>query len=517
MTIIQLRSAAVTLLFMCSLLLFTSVVFVHAQTDLQVEYVQEKLQEEGLVAHIPESEQLSIIKEILSDGIYEGIESSDTETLVAYAKEAFLPAPDEYDADALLGGDMCAQYYDFGSVEVLLETALAGTVSGAPIAFSGTITNNNPYPITQGALYVKVFFFAEDTDDVQGPQVVDQGFVEEDIIIAPGATVPIELTWNVPAAAISGDYMIATFFTEAKRFNLSGLSFSDDILGTTVGFTVAGESTDGVVFDRDGVSVDGDQYFFIAFPPQVPERDPVTVQARLVNTTDEAQVVPVTWQVFAWDAQREENLIEEITKTVRIAPQSTALAEHVITDTDHPVYLVEATAQFEDLRSVINIRFVREGISSPRLNMVGLSSYPTNGQTEIFACFHNTAEDLIENGSLKMTLRNSLGEMLYEKEFTGGFISDVYALGDALGNIGDQDYLVLDAVLSNGGEVVDSVSMTYDCKEINPALCGVSIVSWNDILSQNIGVIIGFFALLALVVVLYLIYKQLFKEKSQHI
>ena len=149
----------------------------------------------------------------------------------------------------------CFDYYSFGSVQANLNASVASAVSGTPISFKGTLKNNNPYPIVDGALYVKIFKSRGSSNDGNGPDVIDQFFVKGDIVIPANGSVPISFLWRVPAYAQSGDYSVATFFTTSRKFNLLGLTFTDDVVGNTVPFKVSGEQTTGVKFDKAGVTL----------------------------------------------------------------------------------------------------------------------------------------------------------------------------------------------------------------------------------------------------------------------
>ena len=61
------------------------------------------------------------------------------------------------DVSRPVGAIDCFQYYNFGSVQVDIEPSVQSTVPGTPITFSGDITNNNPYPVIDGTVMVKIF------------------------------------------------------------------------------------------------------------------------------------------------------------------------------------------------------------------------------------------------------------------------------------------------------------------------------------------------------------------------
>src|SRR3989338_69173 len=137
------------------------------------------------------------------------------------------------DAAPPIGTVNCFDYYTFGSVQVNVTANVTSAVSGIPVTFSGTISNNNPYPIVDGALFVKIFRFTDDASEqnVNGPDVVDQFFVREGIALPPHSEFPIAFSWDIPSYAMTGEYRLATFFPTAKNFNLLGLFFSDDVVG----------------------------------------------------------------------------------------------------------------------------------------------------------------------------------------------------------------------------------------------------------------------------------------------
>src|SRR3989344_3365498 len=149
----------------------------------------------------------------------------------------------------------CFDHYRFGSVKVNIDSEIKSAVSGTTFTISGTLDNENEYPIVDGAVYVKVFKKEIDKRKVQvnGHSIVDQFIALDTISLAPLEKKPISIEWQVPAHALSGDYQIATYFISAKKFNLLGLSFTDDVVGNTVNFSVLGDVRGAVSFDKYSV------------------------------------------------------------------------------------------------------------------------------------------------------------------------------------------------------------------------------------------------------------------------
>lgn len=377
----------------------------------------------------------------------------------------------------------CFDYYTFGSIDVKLKSSVVSAVSGTPITFNGTIHNNNPYPIVDGSLYVKVFRMRNVDNDANGPDVVDEFFVQNNIVMPAQGSTPIAFSWNIPAYAQSGEYVIATFFTTSRKFNLLGLSFTDDVVGNKVFFTVMGDAKGGVQFDKAGVTVNRRPYMFASFPPRVGKNDPIVVRARIQNTTRVTESVTVRWSVYQWDAQLRENVVQEEQYDVIVPANSSAFTDITITNTEYPVYLAKATLTSKDTESIIGVRVVREGIDRIRINFPGVLSYPlVQGQVNtLFSCLHNSGESaLVESGSLALTLSDMQGNVIHEYIYEGSVSGAMMGLADTFVPDASYDNFVLDARLYQHGVFVDEAHVVYDCKTIAPGTCARSTSAKQD-------------------------------------
>lgn len=368
----------------------------------------------------------------------------------------------------------CFQYYSFGSVQASLTPSVASAVSGAPISFSGTLKNANRYPVVDGALYVKVFKKRGSTNDGNGPDVVDQFLVKDGIVIPAGGSVPISFSWNVPSYAQSGDYSIATFFTTSHKFNLLGLSFTDDVVGNTVPFAVSGEQTTSVAFDKAGVTINGEKYFFATPPLREDASAPVAISAKIVNTTAQAQTVSVSWEISQWDAQLRENVVQEKTDSITVPAHGSAPATITVTDVKYPVYYAVATLGYKDTRSIEGIRFVRDGVDRLRINFPGVTQFPLKAGevSTLFSCLHNAGQsDVVHGGSLDLLLTDKQGNLIKEYKYDGDVTGAMMGIATQFTPTRDYDYFTLTARLFQNGQFVDEADLTYDCQAIDPSAC----------------------------------------------
>jgi len=368
----------------------------------------------------------------------------------------------------------CFDYYSFGSVQANLSAPVASAVSGTAVTFSGTLKNDNPYPIVDGALYVKVFKSRGASNDGNGPDVVDQFFVKGDITIPANGSVPISFQWRVPAYAQSGDYQLATFFTASRKFNLLGLTFTDDVVGNTVPFRVVGEQSGAVRFDKSGVSIDEEPYFFAAFPPRVDAKLPTVLTAHVRNTTGTSQTATISWVVYQWDAQLRENAVQEETRQVSVPANGAADISITVRDAKYPVYLAVGTLTWKDTQSIIGTRFVRQGLDRTRINFPGVMGFPLNAGEEntLFSCLHNSGESAsVPNGRLELTLSDALGNIIHQYTYSGDVTGAMMGVAEKFILAEDYDFFILDARLYQGEEFIDEAHLVYDCNEIDPSLC----------------------------------------------
>jgi len=328
----------------------------------------------------------------------------------------------------------------------------------------------------EGTLYAKVFRMRDNNGEknINGPNVVDQFFVREGISIPAQGNVPIQFTWDIPSYALSGNYKVATYFVTSGTFNLLGLSFTDDVVGNSESFTVSAEHDTGVYFNKDAVTVNNAPYFFAAYPPRHSIAEPITTTATIVNETDSAALVPVTWKLYYWDAQRKENLITEEKKTVAVPPNSETEVSFTASDTQYAVYLLEGSVDWKNAQSIINVRFAREGNDRARINFPGIMSFPIvkGKENTLFSCLHNAGlEDALPNGRLDVRLLSDSGKIIHEYTYTGSITSAMMGVAEAFIPKRTYDNVRLEAKLYQDGELVDSASIVYNCSEIDQSLC----------------------------------------------
>lgn len=369
------------------------------------------------------------------------------------------------------GAVSCFDDYRFGSVQVEFDSATHTTVSGATLTFAGRAVNENQYPVLDGAVYVKIFRKQTNPDLAQqnGHYLVDQFFASEGLDLPAGGSRDVAFEWKVPAWAISGDYYVAAHFVSARKFNLLGLTFADDVIGNTVDFSVRGVQDKSVFLAKNNITLNGVTMRSAAFPLRFSKSEPVQAAATLVNETSRAQKVPVLWTLYRWDAVGEDHELATFREDVTVPANGSKRISYTAIDTQFPVYFLTVTAFDQDAKSILNMRFVREGVDRPRLNFPAVTGFPLRAgqETALFACLHNSGTAASVGGNeLELSLIAPDGTVIHSAKYAGEVSGAMMAFKDTFIPADTYDRFTLKAVLTRDGALVEEAALDYDCTDL---------------------------------------------------
>lgn len=381
------------------------------------------------------------------------------------------------------GATICTpDLYQFGSVGATFTGSLASVAQGAPIAFTGTLTNQNSYPIVDATVYVKIFHSRSTGKDSNGPDVVEYFPAVSHVTIPAKGTKPYSFSWQVPTNEQPGVYKAATFVVSADRFNLLGLTFTDDVVGNTYDFTVVGQDTGAIRFDKSSASVNSAPYYFAVFPPVLPiaQKD-IPVDVSVKNTTAVSEKLAVHWSLYDWDALQPSHLITQSDETIAAAAGTSTPVRYELKDTTHTAYeLIATLTTKEGAKSIAAFRIGRSGITTPRLNFVGATAYPAAPGGDAYACFQNEGIGTSPNTKVVVTATHmgvlSLLGSIASASFTGPVISQpFYALKAPFK--GKASSYVVTAQLYQDGKLLDTVSVPYSCNALGTP-CNIFETWW---------------------------------------
>jgi hypothetical protein len=376
-------------------------------------------------------------------------------------------------ANQATGNLACFDYYQFGSVQADLQTNLTQTVPGAIITFAGNVSNANRYPLVDGTLFVKIFKQDETTFAAgDGNLVVDQFVINNDIAIPANGQVPLSFNWQVPNQIEGGEYYAAYFFATNERYNLMGLSFTDDVVGNTAPFSIVSDNL-ATKLSKVDTTLNDRNHNFAAFPLTFSATETVTVRTTITNQSDKERTIPLQWNQYAWDAMNPDNRRNTKTEIVTLAPNETKEVNYTAKEQREPVVYITALTQDNDAKSLLNIRYVRDGIPETRINFPSITSFPlaANNETTLFACAHSTNVPLVPGNTLTLNLKDAAGNTIHEYTYTGDISATMSGFGNTFTPDRSINYALLTATLEREGVVVEEVQIEYDCSTIPNTEC----------------------------------------------
>ena len=400
-----------------------------------------------------------------------------------------IPTPPSIPESNTPGAVSCFDYYTFGSVQVDAAPYFTDVNPTDPVLFGGVITNNNPYPIVDGQVWMKVFKNEQKNDAFlkeNGYPMIDFVLVQDKVVIPAHAEIPLEFSWTAPANVAGGTYQSAFFFTTAHRYNLLGLSFTDDVTGNTASFTI-NRTTEysPVVFDKNSVHLNDVRTSFALPPRHFTETEQVVAYATLVNPSKNDRSVELTWTTYKWDGILEA-FKQDTESTAVVVPAGKRIeVGHMSPTIPSSVTFIQASVQDGDAKSILHIRYVRDGIAETRINFPSVMSYPLVAGKEmtVFSCVHSTNLPVVNGNTLTLTLKDVAGDVLHTYTYTGDVTGAMMAVKDTY--VPDKNYgtFSLTASLTRDGKIIEEVTTTYTCSDIDESQC-----TENDVVHEKITV-----------------------------
>lgn len=377
------------------------------------------------------------------------------------------------------GATSCFEYYRFGSVQVDVSPTLKQTVPGVPMTFKGKIKNANKYPVVDGQVYAKIFYAGKNSDAFthrDGYPLVDFILVRDEVVINGESEQDITFDWQVPHYAQGGEYNVAMFFTSAKRYSLLGLTFTDDVVGNQTTFSVTSDSTTSpVTFNKTNVRLNSTEFDFASPPPFFTKDEQVTAFATLINSGDTERTVSVTWVTSVWDGILKENERKREAVSVQLKPHESKEISYIPPILDATVTYLVAELADRDTKSILSIRFVRNGIEETALTLPTIIKYPITAGEEntLFSCANSTNFPIVQDTTITLTLTDTEGNAIESYTYSGGITGDMMGVKKSFIPSTSYTDFNLNAVMERRGEVIENVTMEYRCADIDPSLCPV--------------------------------------------
>lgn len=367
-------------------------------------------------------------------------------------------------------GARCFDYYEFGSVKIFLHAEKNSYQTGETVKFSGTLNNENDYPISNGNLYIQILRENGQERLKYGNNLIDEKFAVENLYLDPGSQKEINFEWKIPEGMNGGKYSLASFFTVAKKMNVSGLSFIDNVYGGITYFEVKNKGgVSEVVIDRTKTTLNKAPFYARMFTPQFEQGKQVTIDYPVSNLSEKNQDITITEKIYKWDNLLESQLVGEKTENDKLPGKGKKDRSASFSNLEPGVYLFESKIENAGSKSLLKVRFAVAGDNPPgRINFAGISNFPLiKGQSaHIFSCFHSVSDGASVNGKVVLNLKNG-NKIIASSDYKGKVTPQIMAIKKDFTAEDDYNNLKLEAVFyDQNGKIYDRVELDYSCSNL---------------------------------------------------
>ncbi len=411
----------------------------------------------------------------------------------------------------------CFDTYKFGSLNINVTPDSSEYNPGDVIVIKGKITNTNNYPLIGVTVAARVLKDIPNANGQAYTTTIEEFILAENITLDAKASIDINESYNIPIKAAKGDYQIYLFGYQENRFNLAGLSFTDDIYGSRFSFKVKGENTQSIYLDQTRTTVGGQKHINHGYITKHNYNNPIEVKIPLKNTTNQEQKVILESTLYKWDGLQKENIEKSNTREIKIPAKGEIEVTEIVDKPDTSVYYLKLKANIAEIpnvqkqQSISNIRFLVEDLNRVRLNWIGFDTFPkAAGQdAKIVTCIHNTNDGIAKDISVETKIIDKWGKEMAKSSYKGdmgGAISGIIA--DLPKDKIINQALITSVVKDNEGKVIDTLNITYDCKKIGDGSKCIKEPIGSIIMRNSMGIIGG------ILVLGLIIYSIILQKKS---
>jgi hypothetical protein len=423
------------------------------------------------------------------------------------------------DTNGLIEGEIsnCFDVYKFQNISINSGLDQGVYKPYDMLEINANIVNNNPYPVIDATVRAKVLRNHPNPVDKKAQYItVDDIVIADNLILKPNEEYSIEYDYFISGNAPSGEYIIQYYIYNQDRFNLAGLSFTEDVIGNQMSFIVEGKN-EHIYLDKTNITIDGQSHNTRGFMTQHTGNKIIPVKIPLVNPENINREIEINYKLYKWDELLESNLLDQKTQQISISGNNKVELNYDIEAKEDTVYymVITSTVIGEDnsepnkMQSMAHIRFSIEDKNSPRINWVGLNKYPAQKGEDLqfMVCAHNKSYGT-DNGPIKIfsKVTDSSGKVLSNIRYEGRMPSAISGLSNKFKANGNLNTINIETSLYNANDdLVDNINTTYNCKDINPELCS------NRSLILNIIIIISSISAIIIAGLVFIRYNKLKK------
>jgi hypothetical protein len=378
----------------------------------------------------------------------------------------------------------CFDVYKFGNVDISLGLDKNEYEPAELIMFQGSIKNKNTYPLPGLKVRAKVVKI----DQEGGRRIVktvDEFIVQENISLDSLQSKDIQGTYQLPLQAAKGEYELLLSITQYDQISIAGVSFTDDVYAFNPKFSIKGDKQEKISIKQSQITLNDEVYNNLSFNPIYPKIEPITIKVPIQNNTNNIQKVTVSYELYSWsDDLGEAAKVKEVLKQeLELVGQASTNAIYTVEDIKEAVYYIKITVktiddyQNSNWDNIANIRFSQQNINEARFASVGFNTAPYNpsGSLDLVTCIHNTNDRPVDV-EVENTIKDDKGKIIAKSTYTGPVRGDIDGIYTELPKNKKYNVLTVNSTIKDTeGNIVNSIDLTYDCKELDPSKCkGIS-------------------------------------------
>lgn len=367
--------------------------------------------------------------------------------------------------------ESCFQYYDYGNIRVQLSPEKSSYTPGEPVNISGSILNNNTFPLVDTILYAHVRRINEDSYQQNGHYLVDRLTLIENLNFTPGESKNIEFTVPATSAYPNGDYQIQYFIFSKHGFHYGGRPFLEEDNAGVSNITLSNGDNPAVYFDTDRLQVNGEPH---TVREQIAEYSPGDLSFT-VGINDRRQMksdIPVTMKLYSFEDTFENKLVTESSHAI---PSGQETFSVTVTPPAPGAYVLvlEITSP---QKSLVKYRFAVTGDadSTLRMNDLGVSDFPLVSGSRAWVCFHSPTLKNSKETTVTLSVLDDKKKVVDRVSIADAMSSDVGAISIPMEKLSTRNDFAIEATFADDdGE--QTVRVQYNCDTFQTAVRSLAL------------------------------------------
>jgi hypothetical protein len=396
--------------------------------------------------------------------------------------------------NATLGN--CFDVYKFDNVKLNVNLDLKEYEPGRFIQLTGSIENNNNYPMPDLAIKGKIVKIEQEGAE-KIVKIVDEIVLKENINLASLGSKEINEIYNLPIKAAKGDYEILLSVVQNDQMSISGLSFSDDVYASNTKFKIGGNNVEEIFINQKDIKINGERYNNLSSNPKYKGKNAVKIDVPIQNNSAVDKEVEIEYTVYSWSDDLKE-IKKELKQLKTIAKKGNSIASYTIEDQKQSVYYVKIKVKDDSIvnntswENISNIRFINEDIAEPRIAALTINTSPYNPEKDIqlLTCIHNASEGEVET-ILENTIKDDKGRVIASSEYRGPVSKQVDGIYTNLPKKSKYNQIIATSTIKDkDGNVLNTVELNYNCQDLDPSQCESYSNNINNMLTIGISTIL---------------------------